>query len=67
MRHIETRIDPVAIDEINISGLPKEADQLIVKAHWNYNTFAILDWRGHSITVSIRELEAALENAANHD
>jgi hypothetical protein len=66
MLKIETSLDPYEIDDNGIEGLPKEADVLLVKAHHIYNTMVVLDWRGHFITVSIRDLEGALRNAANH-
>jgi hypothetical protein len=63
---VETSLDPYEIDGNERKGLPNEADALIVKAHRIFNYFAILDWRGHSITVSIADLERALRNAGNH-
>lgn len=66
MFQIETKLDPIEIDGTKIAGLPNEADQLIVRGHWNWRDFAILDWRGHSITISIEDLRRALTNAENH-
>lgn len=67
MLKIETRIDPIEIMGNEIKGLPKEADQLIVSAHWNINRWVVLDWHGRTITVSCDELERAIRNARNHD
>lgn len=66
MLKVETSLDPYEIDGQEHKGLPNEADRLMVKSHHIFNYCAILDWRGHSITVSIADLERALRNAGNH-
>ncbi len=67
MLKIETRIDPVEINGTAISGLPQDADQVIVSAHWNINRFVILDFHGRNITVLADDLQRAIKNATNHD
>lgn len=66
MLTIETKIDAVEVQGESITGLPKEADQLIVSAHHVYPTLVVLDWHGRNITVSADELERAIRNACNH-
>ena len=62
---IETKIDPVEIDDSRLQGLPNDADQLIVKAHRIDSRAVVLDWRGHSVTVYAEELRRAIQNATN--
>ncbi len=64
---IESSINPVEIEDTEVRGLPNDADALLVKAHHIFNRLVILDWRGHSITVSATELEQAIRNARNHE
>lgn len=66
MFRIETRIDPTEVQGEAITGLPNEADQLIVSSHHIYNSLVILDWHGRNITVSAEDLRRAVENAKNH-
>ena len=66
MLKIETRIDPVEIMGTAISGLPNEADQVIVSAHWNINRFVVIDFHGRNVTVLADDLERAIKNARNH-
>ncbi len=67
MLKIETRLDPVEINGAEIKGLPQEADQVIVSAHWNINRWVIIDFHGRTVTLSADELERAIRNARNHD
>jgi hypothetical protein len=66
MLKIETRLDPVEIDNLEIKGLPDKEKQLTVSSHWNSNKLIVLDFNGHSITVVADELERAITNATNH-
>ena len=67
MLKIETRLDPVEINSEDIKGLPQEADQVIVSAHWNYSQWVVLNFHGRTVTVNAAELRRAIENATNHD
>lgn len=66
MLKIETRIDPVEINGTAITGLPNEADQVIVSAHWNINSFVVIDFHGRTVTVLAEDIERAIKNARNH-
>ena len=65
MTKVETRIDPLEIDGHEYKGLPKDEDQLIVRAHWNRESLAVLEFQGKKITVVISQLQKALVNAGN--
>jgi hypothetical protein len=67
MMKIETRIDPVEIDGGEISGLPKDSDQVSVSAHWNVNRFVVILFHGVSVTVLAKDLTRAIQNATNHE
>ena len=67
MLKIETRIDPVEINGQEVTGLPNEMDQMIVRAHWIKNRWVIIDFHGQSVTVVADDLERAIRNARNHD
>lgn len=67
MLKIETKIDPVEINGTAICGLPNDADQVIVSAHWNINRFVVIDFHGRTVTVLADDLQRAIRNACNHD
>ena len=67
MLKIETRLDPVEINGTEIKGLPQDADQVIISAHWNVNRFVVIDFHGRTVTVLASELKRAIQNAENHD
>ena len=66
MLKIETRLDPREINGEEIKGLPNDADQVTVSAHWNSNCFVVINFHGRSVTVFGDELERAIRNARNH-
>ena len=66
MMKIETRIDPCEIDGKDVEGLPQEANQVIVRAHWNRNRWVVIEFRGRSVTFSAAELNRAIQNATNY-
>jgi hypothetical protein len=66
MMKITTRINPVEINGEEIKGILKKEDELIISSHWNRNDIAVIDFHGQSVTVTVRELEQAIENAVNH-
>ena len=66
MMKIDTRIDPYEINDEEVTGLPKETDQLVVRSHWNMNSLVILEFKGKSVTVSASQLKQAIQNAINH-
>jgi hypothetical protein len=67
MLKIETRIDPTEINGTAITGLPNDADQVIISAHWNINRFVVIDFHGRTVTVLADDLQRAIRNATNHD
>ena len=43
----------------------KDYKKLVVKSHWNYSDWIVLELDGHSITVNGRDLTSAIQNAMN--
>lgn len=66
MMKIETRLNPVEVEGIAITGLPQDSDQVTISAHWNYNHVVIISFRGKTVTVCANELQRAIQNATNH-
>lgn len=66
MLKIETKLDPTEINGTAITGLPNDADQVIVSAHWNINSFVVIDFHGRTVTVVADDLRRAITNATNH-
>jgi hypothetical protein len=66
IRKIETRLRSYEINGDEVKGLPNDADDLIVAAHWNRNEFVVIDFHGRNVTVAARDLIKAIENAQNH-
>jgi len=66
MMTIETRIDPVEINNQAITGLPENKDQVSIRAHWNRNSLVVIEFHNKSFTVSADKLERAIRNAKNH-
>lgn len=54
----------ITVRELNGSE-NKEAKPITVKSHWNRCEFVVLEMHGVEVTVSARELEAAIKNATN--
>ena len=67
MLKIETKLDPVEINDTEVKGLPNDADKVIISAHWNMNQWVIIDFHGRTVTVNARDLQRAITNATNHD
>jgi hypothetical protein len=67
MLTIETKLDPIEIDDTPRKDLPSETDQVTVAAHWNYKDRVIIEFHGTKFTVIADDLRRAIQNAINHD
>ncbi len=63
---IETHLRSYEVNGEAITGLPNDADDLIVSAHRIQTSLVVLNWHGCTITVNASDLEKAIRNATNH-
>jgi hypothetical protein len=64
---IETSIRTYEIENTPVTGLPNDADDVVVSAHRFRRDFVILDWHGRTVTVAASDLKRAIDNATNHE
>ena len=67
IRKIETRIRSYEVNGEEVKGLPNDADDLVILAHWNRPSLIVIDFHGRQITVAASDIKRAIENATNHD
>lgn len=67
IRKIETRLRTYEVNGEEVKGLPNDADDLLVQAHWNRNEMVVIDFHGRNVTVAADDLRRAIVNATNHN
>ena len=61
---IENKLKVYEVDDVEVK-LSEKNPEILIKNHWNRNTFVVIEIDNKRYTVSAAELDAAVENATN--